>query len=335
MPHKIPIPQSINYFWNFRSLIRTVFTIQLVSGILLSLRYYAGTRTIPFYSVEIIIREVDIRYIVRRLHLVRSQAILFFIYLHIMRSMLYRRRANIIITLQGTVILIATIGAAFLRYVLPWRQISFWGATVITRFLRVLPYRPDILEWVWRRFTVGHPTLTRFFSLHYILRIAVAPLSLIHMLLLHASRSGRPLRDRNDYYVPFWPYFRVKDLWPIRIVVLIIVYLSLFLIPETENLKNASSITTPTHIKPEWYFLMYYAILRAVPSKSIGLMLIILSILALIVILLARTNFSTTKLGYFSFSSFIAVCFLLRLLRRKPVEEPFLTASRLLSLVYF
>jgi len=335
MPHKIPIPQSINYFWNFRSLIRTVFRVQIVSGILLSLRYYARTRTIPFYSVEVIIREVEAGYIVRGLHLVRSQAILFFIYLHIMRSILYRRRTNIIITLQRTLILVATIGAAFLRYVLPWGQISFWRATVITRFLRVLPYGPDILEWVWRRFTVGHPTLTRFFSLHYILRVAVAPLSLIHIILLHNSRSRRPLRDRNDYYVPFWPYFRVKDLWPIRLTLMFIVYLCLFLIPETENLKNASSITTPTHIKPEWYFLIYYAILRAVPSKSIGLLLIILSILVLVVILLARINFSTSKRGYIIFSIFISICFLLRLLRGKPVEEPFLTGSRLLSLIYF
>jgi len=335
MPHKIPIPSSINYFWNFRSLIRTVFTVQLISRVLLSLRYYARTGTMPFYSVEVIIREVDSGYTVRRLHLVRSQAMLFFIYLHIIRSMLYGRRANIVITLQGTLILVATIGAAFLGYVLPWRQMSFWRATVITRFLRVLPYRPDILEWVWGRFTVRHPTLTRFFSLHYILGIIVAPLSLIHMLLLHNARSRRPLRDRNDYYVPFWPYFRVKDLWPIRLTLTAIVYLSLFLMPETENLKNASSITTPTHIKPEWYFLMYYAILRAVPSKSIRLILIIISILTLILLLLARKNFSISKVGYFTFSTFIVVCILLGLLRRKPVEEPFLTGSRLLSLVYF
>lgn len=335
MPHKIPIPQSINYFWNFRSLIRTVFRVQLVSRILLSLRYYARTGTMPFYGIEIIIREVDSGYVVRRLHLVRSQAMLFFIYLHMIRSMLYGRRANFVITLQRTSILLATIGAAFLGYVLPWRQISFWGATVITRFLRVLPYRPDILEWVWRRFTVRHPTLTRFFSLHYILGVLVAPLSLIHMLLLHNSRSRRPLGDRNDYYVPFWPYFRVKDLWPIRLTLMIMSYLSLFLMPETENLKNASSITTPTHIKPEWYFLIYYAILRAVPSKSIRLLLMIISIITLVVLLLGRNNFSISKLGYFIFSSFTAVCFLLGLLRRKPVEEPFLTSSGLLSLIYF
>lgn len=335
MPYKIPIPQSINYFWNFRSLIRITYTIQLISGILLSLRYYAGTGSSSFESVELIVREVDAGYIVRRFHLVRSQVMILTIYLHIRRSLYYRRRSNIPITLQRSVILIITIRAAFLGYVLPWRQISFWRATVITRFLRVLPIRQDILEWVWRRFTVRHPTLTRFFSLHYLLRLLIAPISLLHIILLHENRSRRPLRDRNDYYLPFWPYYRIKDLWPARILISAIFILTLFLRPETENLKNANPIVTPTHIKPEWYFLIFYAILRAVPSKVRRLLIIILSILILVVLLLARKNYSKSFIRTFLSSLFISTCLLLRILRRKPVEEPFLTISLLLSLFYF
>jgi len=335
LPNKIPLPQAINYFWNFRSLIRLVYTLQLVSRILLSLRYYARVGTNPFTSVEVIIREVDFRFIVRRMHLVRSQAILLLIYIHILRSLYYRRRANLPISLQRAVILLITIRAAFLRYVLPWGQISFWRATVITRFLRVLPYRQDILEWVWGRFTVRHPTLTRFFSLHYLLGLLIAPLSLIHIILLHMQRSRRPIRDQNDYYLPFWPYFRVKDSWPAALVFCTMIILTLFLIPETENLKNANPMVTPTHIKPEWYFLIFYAILRAVPSKVRRLLLILLSIVVLVLLLVARKNLSLTPKRNFFTSRFLVLCILLRVLRRKPVEEPFLTVSRLLSLTYF
>lgn len=335
MPDKIPLPQSINYLWNFRSLIRLVYSVQLISRILLSLRYFARVGTSPFTSVEVIIREVDLRFIVRRIHLVRSQAILLLIYRHMLRSLYYGRRANIPISLQRAVILLITIRAAFLRYVLPWRQMSFWGATVITRFLRVLPYRQEILEWVWRGFTVRHPTLTRFFSLHYLLRLVIAPLSLIHILILHIQRSRSPIGDRTDYYIPFWPYFRVKDSWPAAFVFCVILTITLFLIPETENLKNANPIVTPTHIKPEWYFLMFYAILRAVPSKVRRLVLMLLSIVALIALLVSRKNLSMTPLRNFICSTFLVICLLLRVLRRKPVEEPFLTVSRLLSLTYF
>lgn len=260
---------------------------------------------------------------------------LLLIYIHILRSLYYRRGANIPISLQRAVILLITIRAAFLRYVLPWRQMSFWRATVITRFLRVLPYRQDILEWVWRGFTVGHPTLTRFFSLHYLLGLVIAPLSLIHILILHLQGSRGPIRDRNDYYIPFWPYFRVKDSWPAALVFCIIITLTLFLMPETENLKNANPIVTPTHIKPEWYFLLFYAILRAVPSKVRRLLLILLSIVALIILLVSRKNLSMSPLRNLICSTFLVICLLLRVLGRKPVEEPFLTVSRLLSLTYF
>jgi len=335
MPYKLPIPQSINYFWNFRSLIRITYTIQLISRIILSLRYYAGTRTSSFNSVELIVREVDARYIVRRLHLVRSQMIMLTIYLHIRRSLYFGRRANLPITLQRAVILLITIGAAFLGYVLPWRQMSFWRATVITGFLGVLPIRQDILEWVWRGFTVRHPTLTRFFSLHYLLRLLIAPLSLLHIVLLHNEGSGRPLGDRNDYYLPFWPYYGIKDMWPAGILISCIIIFTLFLRPETENLKNANPIVTPTHIKPEWYFLIFYAILRAVPSKVRRLLIMLLSILVLVALLRARKNYSNSSTGTFLASLFISTCILLRLLGRKPVEEPFLTISLLLSLFYF
>jgi len=334
VPYKLPIPASINYRWNFRSLIGIVYTIQLISRIILSLRYFARVRLNSFDSVENIVREVRGRVSIRRLHLVRSQAILLLIYLHIIRSLFYRRRANIFISLQRAVILLITIGAAFLGYVLPWRQMSFWRATVITRFLGVLPYRPDILEWVWRGYTVDHPTLTRFFSLHYILGIAIAPLSLLHIVLLHEDRSGTPLRDRSDIYLPFWPYFRVKDIWPALLVLTLMLTLMLFLGPETENLKPANPMVTPTHIKPEWYFLIYYAILRAVPSKVRRLLLILLSIAAIVVVLTARKKLRTPTRTIL-FSLFLAVCLVLGILRRKPVEEPFLTSSLLGALAYF
>nr|BCM73312.1 cytochrome b [Salpa younti] len=335
MPHKIPLPQSINYLWNFGSLIGITYTIQLISGILLSLRYYAGTGTDSFNSVEIIAREVDAGFMIRGFHLVGSQMMMLLIYLHMGRSLYFGRGANMPMTLQGTVILLITMGAAFLGYVLPWGQMSFWGATVITGFLGVLPMGQDILEWVWGGFTVGHPTLTRFFSLHYLLGILIAPLSLMHMLILHSDGSGGPLGDRNDYYQPFWPYYGIKDLWPGGILITVMLVLTLFLMPETENLKNANPMVTPTHIKPEWYFLMFYAILRAVPSKVGGLLMMFLSIFVLVALLLVGKNYSMSITGTLLASMFITVCFVLGLLGGKPVEEPYVTSSLLLSLIYF
>jgi len=335
MLNKVPLPQAINYFWNFRSIVGFAYTVQLISRIILSLRYYARTITESFNSIETIVREVEYGYIIRRFHLVGSQAILLTIYLHITRSIYYRRRANTPITLQRAVILLVTIRAAFLRYVLPWGQISFWRATVITRFLRVLPNRPSILEWVWRGFTVGHPTLTRFFSLHYLLGLAIIPLSLIHVLLLHEKRSGRPLRDTRDFYIPFWPYFAIKDLWPIILLIAFMLSLVLFLIPETENLKYADPIVTPIHIKPEWYFLIFYAILRAVPSKVGGLLLILIAIVILVVVLYAGNIHSISPVISNVAIIFFTICIILTVLRRKPVEEPFLSTSIVMTILYF
>ena len=155
------------------------------------------------------------------------------------------------------------------------------------------------------------------------------------MLLLHINGSRRPLRDRNDFYVPFWPYFRVKDIWPIITVILTRVFLSRVILPETENIKNADPIVTPTHIKPEWYFLLFYAILRAVPSKTGRLLLIIISIAILIILLIFRKNYSLSIIRSLLFRIFICNCLLLRLLRGKPVEEPFLTSSVLSCLFFF
>lgn len=335
MLRKIPLPISINYFWNFRSMLRGVYTCQLISRILLSLRYHASTGSASFDSVENIVREVEHGISIRGMHLARSQIIILLIYLHMLRSLIYRRRVNAFITLQRTVILIMTMGAAFLGYVLPWGQMSFWRATVITRFLRVLPFRDDILKWVWGGFTVRHPTLVRFFSLHYLLRLAIAPLSLMHILILHQKGSGSPLGDYSDCYLPFWPYFGIKDSWPIATIFLTLLFLSYTLVPETENIKNANPISTPTHIKPEWYFLIIYAILRAVPSKVRRLILIGLSIAIFIVLILRRVNFSSSPVTIFYLANFIRVCFMLRFLRRIPVEEPYLTSSILLSFIYF
>nr|BCM73324.1 cytochrome b [Thetys vagina] len=332
---KMPLPQSINYYWNLGSLLGITYVFQLVSGILLSLRYYAGDGTHSFDSVENIMREVNQGPVIRGLHLAGSQMMLLLVYLHMMRSLLYGRGVNTVMVLQGTVIMICTMGAAFFGYVLPWGQMSFWGATVITGFLGVIPMGDKLLEWVWGGFTVGHPTLTRFYSLHYLLGIAIAPLSLMHILILHDEGSGGPLGDFSDMYLPFWPYFGIKDLWPCILMSFVLVILALSLMPETENLKNANSMVTPTHIKPEWYFLMFYAILRAVPSKSGGLMLMLLSIAGLIFLMLLGNNFTNSTFGLFLFLNLIGICVILGFLGGMPVEEPYLTASMVMSFLYF
>nr|BCM73300.1 cytochrome b [Pegea confoederata] len=332
---KMPLPMSINYYWNFGSLLGCVYTCQLVSGILLSLRYHASSGDSSFESVENIVREVEHGITVRGLHLAGSQMMMLLIYLHMLRSLMYGRGVNTLMTLQGTVILILTMGAAFLGYVLPWGQMSFWGATVITGFLGVLPFGDEILKWVWGGFTVGHPTLVRFFSLHYLLGLAIAPLSLMHVLILHQKGSGSPLGDYSDCYLPFWPYFGIKDSWPVASVFLVLLLLSYTLVPETENMKNANPMSTPTHIKPEWYFLMMYAILRAVPSKVGGLILMGLSIAMFILLMLRGVNFSSSPLKMFYLSNFIGVCFMLGFLGGMPVEEPYLSSSMVMSLIYF
>nr|BCM73294.1 cytochrome b [Ihlea magalhanica] len=335
MLNKVPLPQAINYFWNFGSMVGFAYTVQLISGIILSLRYYAGTMTESFNSIETIVREVEYGYMIRGFHLVGSQAMLLTIYLHMTRSIYYGRGANTPMTLQGAVILLVTMGAAFLGYVLPWGQMSFWGATVITGFLGVLPNGPSILEWVWGGFTVGHPTLTRFFSLHYLLGLAIMPLSLIHVLLLHEKGSGGPLGDTGDFYIPFWPYFAIKDLWPIMLLIAFMLSLVLFLMPETENLKYADPMVTPIHIKPEWYFLMFYAILRAVPSKVGGLLLMLMAIVILVVVLYAGNIHSISPVMSNVAMMFFTICIILTVLGGKPVEEPFLSTSMVMTILYF
>jgi len=244
----------------------------------------------------------------------------------------------------GVVILLATMATAFLGYVLPWGQISFWGATVITNLFSAVPYLgEDLVKWIWGGFAVDNPTLTRFFSLHFLLPFVVAALRSIHLLFLHQTGRRNPLGlNRNFDKIRFHPYFRTKDLFGGILIIIILACLSLWnpwLLGDPENFIPANPLVTPVHIQPEWYFLMAYAILRSIPNKLGGVIALAISILILMVCpLLPQANFRRLvfyPLNKILFWIHINVVFLLTWIGARPVEDPYIFLGQILSVIYF
>lgn len=288
-------------------------------------------------------RDIDSGWTIRYLHI--NGASLFFIlmYIHIGRGIYFNSSIKVpTVWASGIIILLATIGAAFLGYVLPWGQISFWGATVITRIITAIPYiGKDITQWLWGNFSVSQPTINRFFSLHFLIPFVVAALALIHLILLHQTGSSNPLGTNPDLdKIKFFPYFIIKDSTPLILIRgLIIILLSLRpnILGDVENFNTARITTTPPHIQPEWYFLFAYAILRSTPSKLGGVIAIVIAILILIAFSLKKSRINT-KFSFYKkniFWVFIRIVILLTWIGANPVEPPFVKVGQILTFTYF
>jgi ubiquinol-cytochrome c reductase cytochrome b subunit len=339
----LPSPSSISIWWNFGRLLGLCLIIQIITGIFLAI-HYTDNIEIAFNRVIHICRDVNNGWLIRTLHANGARFFFICLYIHIGRGIYYGSYNLIHTWLVGVIIFFIVIGTAFLGYVLPWGQISFWGATVITNLLSAIPYLGSIIvQWLWGGFAVDNATLTRFFTLHFLLPFIVSAIVIIHLLFLHQTGSNNPLGlNRNIDKIPFHPYFSIKDLLGYIIIIFIITYITLidpYILGDPDNFIPANPLSTPVHIQPEWYFLFAYAILRSIPNKLGGVIALVISILILIILpfsnkkIIQRNSFY--PINNIIFWILTSIIILLTWIGARPVENPYITIGQILTVLYF
>jgi quinol-cytochrome oxidoreductase complex cytochrome b subunit len=340
-----PTPINLNYMWSFGSSAGLCLVMQIVSGIFLAM-HYTPHIDFAFSSVEHIMRDVNNGWLIRYVHANGASMFFIVIYCHIFRglyygSYMYPRGA---LWISGVVIFLLMMATAFMGYVLPWGQMSFWGATVITNLFSAIPFvGSSIVEWLWGGYSVDNATLNRFYSLHYLMPFIIAGMTLAHLTLLHQSGSNNPLGiNTNVDTISFYPYFYVKDAFSFLILVLVFSFFVFFYpnaLGHADNYIPANPLVTPAHIVPEWYFLPFYAILRSIPDKLGGVVAMISAILVLL--LLPILNTSEIRSSKFRPIFGIAYWFLvsdfifLGWIGQKPVESPFIELGMVATAFYF
>lgn len=339
----LPSPSNISYLWNFGSLLGICMVIQILTGIFLAM-HYCSDISIAFSSIVHILRDVNYGFLLKYLHANGASAFFICVYIHIARGLYYGSYLKKHLWFSGISIFLIMMLTAFIGYVLPWGQMSFWGATVITNFLSAIPYiGNEIVQWVWGGFSVSNATLNRFFSLHYLFPFLLAGLIIIHLILLHEKGSNTPVGlNPNSDKIPFHIYYTSKDLYGF-ILLIILICILIFYAPNTlgdpENFIKANPLVTPIHIMPEWYFLFAYAILRAIPNKLGGVIALVLSIIVLAFLPFIHTNnlkgLSFRPLGKLFYWVFMSNFILLTWIGSKPVEEPFIFIGQVSSIIYF
>nr|ADR79000.1 cytochrome b [Stachyris ambigua] len=339
----LPTPSNISSWWNFGSLLGVCLITQIVTGLLLATHYTADT-SLAFNSVAHMCRDVQFGWLIRNLHANGASFFFICIYFHIGRGIYYGSYLNKETWNIGVILLFTLMATAFVGYVLPWGQMSFWGATVITNLFSAIPYiGQTLVEWAWGGFSVDNPTLTRFFALHFLLPFVIAGLTLVHLTLLHDTGSNNPLGIPSDCdKIPFHPYYSIKDILGFVLLFVPLAALALFapnLLGDPENFTPANPLATPPHIKPEWYFLFAYAILRSIPNKLGGVLALAASILVLFLIPLLHTSklrsMTFRPLSQILFWTLVANLLVLTWVGSQPVEHPFIIIGQLASLSYF
>nr|WIF28894.1 cytochrome b [Schizopygopsis younghusbandi] len=339
----LPAPSNISTWWNFGSLLGLCLATQILTGLFLAMHYTSDVST-AFSSVVHICRDVNYGWLIRNVHANGASFFFICIYMHIARglyygSYLYKETWNI-----GVVLLLLVMMTAFVGYVLPWGQMSFWGATVITNLLSAVPYVGDVLvQWIWGGFSVDNATLTRFFAFHFLFPFVIAAMTILHLLFLHETGSNNPIGLNSDAdKIPFHPYFTYKDLLGFVIMLFLLMLLALFspnLLGDPENFTPANPLVTPPHIKPEWYFLFAYAILRSIPNKLGGVLALLFSILVLMVVPLLHTSklrgLTFRPITQFLFWTLVADMIILTWIGGMPVEHPFIIIGQVASALYF
>lgn len=339
-----PTPLNLNYFWSFGSLAGFCLAIQIISGILVSMHYTPHV-LLAFNSVEHIMRDVNQGWMIRYIH--SNGASLFFVivYIHIARGLYFKSYRNEILWISGVAIFALMMATAFLGYVLVWGQMSFWGATVITNLFSAIPFiGENVACWLWGGFSIDNATLNRFFSLHFALPFIIAGLSLSHIAILHEKGSTNPLGVYSKLdKIAFYPYFYVKDLFGFFFILGSLFTYFLYFDPNVlghpDNYLKANAVVTPTHIVPEWYFLVFYAILRSIPNKEGGVLFMAASILILFTLPFQNNlKIKSPKFDYFFqifYWLFIVNALLLCWLGAQVVEQPYIIAGQVSTAFYF
>nr|YP_009185890.1 cytochrome b [Myrmecocephalus concinnus]ALO70715.1 cytochrome b [Myrmecocephalus concinnus] len=339
----LPTPSLISSWWNFGSLLGLCLGLQIVTGIFLAMHYTANI-DMAFNSVTHICRDVNYGWLIRTLHANGASFFFICLYSHIGRGMYYGSYYFIMTWMIGVIILFIVMATAFLGYVLPWGQMSFWGATVITNLLSAIPYLGNmIVQWLWGGFAVDNATLTRFFALHFLLPFIITALVMIHLLFLHQTGSNNPLGlNSNLDKIPFHPYFTLKDLFGFMIMLMLLTLLTLinpYLLGDPDNFIPANPLVTPVHIQPEWYFLFAYAILRSIPNKLGGVMALVMSIMILMIMPFSNKkkfqSLSFYPINKFLFWILVTILILLTWIGARPVEDPYIITGQLLTIMYF
>nr|Q6JDT4.1 RecName: Full=Cytochrome b; AltName: Full=Complex III subunit 3; AltName: Full=Complex III subunit III; AltName: Full=Cytochrome b-c1 complex subunit 3; AltName: Full=Ubiquinol-cytochrome-c reductase complex cytochrome b subunit [Microtus pyrenaicus]AAS82792.1 cytochrome b [Microtus pyrenaicus]AAS82794.1 cytochrome b [Microtus pyrenaicus] len=339
----LPAPSNISSWWNFGSLLGLCLAIQILTGLFLAMHYTSDTAT-AFSSVAHICRDVNYGWLIRYMH--ANGASMFFIclFLHVGRGVYYGSYNMIETWNMGIILLFAVMATAFMGYVLPWGQMSFWGATVITNLLSAIPYiGTTLVEWIWGGFSVDKATLTRFFAFHFILPFIITALVLVHLLFLHETGSNNPTGLNSDAdKIPFHPYYTVKDFLGVLVLLMAFMILTLFfpdILGDPDNYTPANPLNTPPHIKPEWYFLFAYAILRSIPNKLGGVLALILSILILAFMPLLHTSkqraLTFRPITQTMYWVLVADLLVLTWIGGQPVEYPFIIIGQTASIAYF
>nr|YP_973139.1 cytochrome b [Trichophthalma punctata]ABH03678.1 cytochrome b [Trichophthalma punctata] len=339
----LPTPSNISMWWNFGSLLGMCLIIQIMTGLFLAMHYTADIN-MAFNSVTHICRDVNYGWLLRTLH--ANGASLFFIsiYLHVGRGMYYGSYLFTYTWLIGVVILFLVMATAFMGYVLPWGQMSFWGATVITNLLSAIPYLGiNLVQWIWGGFAVDNATLTRFFTFHFILPFIVLAMTMIHLLFLHQTGSNNPLGlNSNSDKIPFHPYFTFKDIVGFIIMIMFLSMLTItnpYLLGDPDNFIPANPLVTPIHIQPEWYFLFAYAILRSIPNKLGGVIALTLSIAILMIMpfyhLSKFRGIQFYPINQLLFWIMVVTVMLLTWIGARPVEPPYVIIGQILTVMYF
>nr|UBA17440.1 cytochrome b [Orestes guangxiensis] len=338
----LPTPINISSWWNFGSLLGACLVIQTITGLFLAMHYTPNIE-MAFNSLSHICRDVNNGWLMRTMHANGASMFFICVYLHIGRGLYYGSYKYIETWYSGMMILLLLMMTAFMGYVLPWGQMSFWGATVITNLLSAVPHLgTDLVQWVWGGFAVDNATLNRFFTFHFMLPFMIMAMVMMHLIFLHQTGSNNPIGIKSNIdKIPFHPYFSIKDTASLMVTIMALTMLTLmepYILGDPDNFTPANPLVTPTHIQPEWYFLFAYAILRSIPNKLGGVIALMMSIIILMVMPLYKSHFQSKTfypINQMTFWMMVSTTTLLTLMGAKPVEEPYIIMSQVLTMMYF